>query len=410
MCDVLLLCHDVDRGVNLQGKAYSPLLDSVREDLEKRGLTCATLSHPWSKLYASKAWGSPISMNRSYFLCLLKDKVIRIFGAKKSREKHLSSVCELYVSILKKTRPSCIISIGAPAELCRAAKSINVFHVELLHGIGYAFVPWGYDKRKSEELPNGVFSLDDVSTRAFSTLGAAGVEVIKIPHPFLKRFLQKDLRNNLPIEWKLRNLKRSGSYKKEILIALQWSYAGEDGERPETKDILSNGLFPDALIDVIKETAGDIFWRFRLHPLHIRLDKYKPHIQFIEEFCVKYTNTEWRLSTSMPLPSVLSICSGTISMSSMSAYDAAYLGVPSLMLCPTLQRGSIYESYFGDLETAGYVTKAPITVSAIREWIGTVKHQQPMEVGIGDDAAWENAVNWMLGNPCLNTLMDTHHD
>ena len=29
-CDVLLFCHDADRGVTLNNKAYSPLIDSVQ--------------------------------------------------------------------------------------------------------------------------------------------------------------------------------------------------------------------------------------------------------------------------------------------------------------------------------------------------------------------------------------------
>ena len=33
-CDVLFFCHDDDRSISLNGKAYSPLIDSVREDFE----------------------------------------------------------------------------------------------------------------------------------------------------------------------------------------------------------------------------------------------------------------------------------------------------------------------------------------------------------------------------------------
>ena len=32
--EILLFCHDANRGVNFRGKAYSPLIDSLRDELE----------------------------------------------------------------------------------------------------------------------------------------------------------------------------------------------------------------------------------------------------------------------------------------------------------------------------------------------------------------------------------------
>ena len=78
-CDILFFCHDVDRSISLKGKAYSPLIDSIREDLEKRGLKCISISHPWSKLTGEKGFNSPVSINRSYLFSIfsnfLKKKV-----------------------------------------------------------------------------------------------------------------------------------------------------------------------------------------------------------------------------------------------------------------------------------------------------------------------------------------------
>jgi len=35
--DLIILCHDVDRGINLNGKAASQILDLVADQLEKKG-------------------------------------------------------------------------------------------------------------------------------------------------------------------------------------------------------------------------------------------------------------------------------------------------------------------------------------------------------------------------------------
>jgi hypothetical protein len=73
-CDVVFICSDADRGVMLCGKAYSPIVDSIRDDFEKRGLICTSLQYPWSEYFGEKGHGNPLSMNRSYLSSRLKDK------------------------------------------------------------------------------------------------------------------------------------------------------------------------------------------------------------------------------------------------------------------------------------------------------------------------------------------------
>ena len=83
-------------------------------------------------------------------------------------------------------------------------------------------------------------------------------------------------------------------------------------------------------------------------------------------------------------------------MYSMACYDVAMLGVSSLMLCPKIQSGGIYQAKFSDLECEGYVTKADLNVAAIKNWIRSAKKIQPRLSNLGDDAAWQSAVAWMV--------------
>jgi hypothetical protein len=391
--DVLLICHDVDRGVNFRGKAYSPLIDSVREDFESRGLHCLVIAHPWSWLVGRRAWGEPLSISRSFFLAYIISKINRLKLLKSNNEDFRF---RFYAGILKKSAAKLVITIGAPESLCRATQSLGVCHAELLHGIGYTNVEWDWDKRHSSALPTFVLSFDSISTATFSKLEPKGVEVLQIPHPFLKRFTAKDGINKLPQEWTSPTIKSLAAYKKIVMVALQWGYGGEfpKGYKPT----LDNELFPSELLDVIQETKNDIFWRFRFHPVQLRMKKYKKHIQFVDKLCRENSNCEWKWSSSAPVPTVLSQCQGTITMSSMSVYDAAYMGVPSLLLCPTMLPGGIGDERFVDLVNAGYVTKGAIIKKDIHQWVLSTNKMEPLAVGLDNEDAWEYAINRMLGD------------
>ena len=66
--DILLFCHDASRGLNIAGKAYSPLLDSLREEFELNGYNCQSIAHVGSRLIGDKAYGNPTSFNKKYLL------------------------------------------------------------------------------------------------------------------------------------------------------------------------------------------------------------------------------------------------------------------------------------------------------------------------------------------------------
>jgi hypothetical protein len=383
--DVLLFCHDVNRGISLNGKAYAQLLDSVRDDLEARGLICQTIAFPWAVFVGRKSYGDAISINRPYL------KSILIRGVSVKLHKFiLPSTQNVYENILIRTNAKLIITIGSPDDLCTAARSYGAFHVELLHGIGYAFLPWDWDKKDRMNLPKGVLSLDEISTQSFSPLEKHGIQVRTIPNPFVKRFINSD-KFEVPKEW-IMTYENNTKYRKQILVSLQWGYAGDSSA---FANILNNGLFYDELAEVVAENK-DILWRFRFHPVQLRQRKYNHLRKFMDDFVSKNSNCEWIESSSLPLPSVVMQCDGNISMTSMTCYEAAVFGVSSLMLCPTILPGSIYEDYFSDLVAEGYVTKAAVSREQLRTWVQVVEKMKPRHSNLYDEDAWEDAVSWML--------------
>jgi len=392
-CDIIFFCHDVDRSLFLSHCAYSPLIDSVRDEFEKRGFLCDSISLPWSVLTGKRGYGFPICINRSMFSQKVKSYLLKI-----TRLNQIFRIDNIYNKILIKTKVKLIISIGSPDDLSHAARSNKVFHVELLHGMGYTTLPWGWSDKPSEFLPQGILALDNISHETFKPLASKGIEIEMIPHPFLKRFLNADS-DEFPHEW-VPKKNNEQKWRKEILISFQWAYAGDHGPHTEYANILQNGLFYDEIEQIVKE-EDEVLFRFRFHPIQLKNAKYKSLGQFMNFFVEKYPNTEWKESSFLPYPSIVKSCSGNISMSSMSCYDAAAMGVPTLMLCPTIQHGGVHEEWYEDLVKEGYVTKNRVDKKLLQNWVQSTEKIEPRLSNLKDEGGWENAVEWLLSESGL---------
>lgn len=387
--DVLLFCHDADRPLSLRDRAFSPLIDSVRDDLQARGLTCCSIALPWSSLTKNKAHGDPASFNLAYLRFRFLSKIGKcLYKFRIDRENP-------YRKIFKITKAKLVITIGTPKDLAVAARHNQVFHVELLHGIGYTTIEWGWGELAKEYLPQGILSLDLISTETFSALSSKNINIFTIPHPFLRRFLPNRIHMQ-PLEWNP-GVKHEKKVVKRILVSLNWGYSGDHGHYVQFANIIPNGLFFDEIGELIHDNL-DIFWHFRLHPVQLVNKRYKSLLAFMDHFIAAHPNTEWREASRVPFPCIAMHCDGNIGMSSMSCYDAAAMGVPSLMLCPTIQKGGIHQDWFSDLEDEGYVTKTFVNKDRLRSWIYQVCKTNPRLSNLDDDIAWDDAVKWMLQN------------
>ena len=383
----------MDRSISLNGKAYSPLLDSVRAEFESRNLSCQSVAFFGSSLTGVKGFGEPFSINKAYVLQLIRNKLCRLLGLPKRYEGNV------FAWILDKTGAKLILTIGSPSDLVLAATEKGIFHVELLHVIGCTYLPWGWDYLPPSMLPKGVLSMDNISTKSFTPLTKKGIEVYTIPHPFLKRFIPTKF-DSLPDEWKTK-VNRDDKYYKHILVSLTWGYAGDHGPHVHLANILNNGLFFDEIGELVKKNPT-IFWRFRFHPVQVRMPRYKNLIKFMDQFIFDNPNAEWRESSRLPFPSVALRCDGNINMSSMSCYDAAASGVPSLVLCPSVQKGGIHQDLFIDLEVEGYITKTEVNQRVLEKWVQQTHKVKPRLTNLEDDGAWEDAIAWMLQKSALD--------
>ncbi len=400
-CDVLLCCHDVDRGDTINGKAYSKLIDSVFDDLKNKGWICNQFAYPPAFFVGNKAWGNPVSANRRFLLvralsvmCKLVSMISLVRNVQVINKE--PKMDELYGELLDACKPSCIIAIGSPAALCRVAKIRKIPVYELLHGIGYSYVPWGWDQEAGINLPDGILSLDAISARTFLSLTSKHIKVIKIPHPFFRRFDNKDDYQRLPSEWQVRPVWIPKNMK-IVIYSISWGYDGDHGNCTQIKDILSNGIIHEELLNVIEETKSEVFWLLRLHPVQLRSRKYNHQKQYLNHLLRNNPNCEWEKSSVLPLPLLLKYSDGHISMSSMTAYDAAFMGVKSLMLCPTLINDGINATMFADLRETGFVELCGFCFKSIKKWVlGVQRADKPFASDSSNDD-WNDAVKCMLG-------------
>lgn len=371
--DVLTFSHDADRADYLSGKAYGRILGSIEEVLELDGLEVTRVAHPYSKLVGSKAWGDPLSMNRTAFIAALRRRLFRLLGNTDS------TAIKTYRKLLASTRPKVILCIGAPSELCRVAKEKRIPLIEVLHGKGYSKVPWDWEKREINALPSGVVAFDPVSTSTFQSISPSELSVWQISDPWLSKFKTEN-QLSLPDEWKdLYTKPPSG--RPVILFSLQWGYAGDHGDYSDYEGVLTNGLIPEAVLQTIAETWDSFDWLLRMHPAQKTGRLFRKQRAFLDRVAVANPNVDWEWASSAPLPIVLSQVTHHVTMSSMTAYEAAAVNVPTLLLCPTLVGGGLYEDMFLDLVDQGVAQKRSCEKPEIIEWVdneSSIKRQHTL--------------------------------
>lgn len=378
-CDVLLICHDNDKGLTIGGKAYSPLLDSVYEELTERGLVCQALALPGSKLGYRETTNHSIVFSRNYILFRLYNKLASFCGIK---------TASVYDSIIRKTNAKVILGIGLSSELCVSAKRSGVFDVELLHGMGYTLMPKVWQEGTRDTVPSALLVLDKKSERTMKPLEASGTKVVRIPHPFLKRFA--NVLNPFHEEWRYRFPKHE--YHRVVLISLQWGYAGDHGAYECFKGLLPNGLFYEDL-ELLIQRRRDIFWKFRLHPVQLRGLMSQRSIAFMHSFSGKHVNVSWELPSSLPLPIVAQCCDAHLTMCSTSCYEVAALGLRSLVLCPTTRDEGPFADYFDDLMKEGYVTKHAFDVDFVERWVDGAALTDARSLDDDSAETWNDFIN-----------------
>jgi hypothetical protein len=395
-CDILFFCHDVDRNLKFKNKNFSPLIDTLSENLKKKGFVCQSISFPISILKSSESFNNPIVINRSFMIARFLTFLSRYFFFLKRYNKR-----NFFKKIIKNSSAKIIITIGVDEDLCYASRKENIFIIELLHFIGLTSIPKAYDwiNKDKNLLPNAVLSIDAITTKTFNFLKKKNIQIKTIPHPFLHN--TSIWKKNL--NYQNIDLKKLGffNYKTRVIITLSWVYALDCKDYSHLNNILKNELFYDGIQELV-DSEKDIFWSFRLHPLQIKLPKYSYQIKYLENFIKNKKNVEFKIISKLPLLEALNLHDCHLQMFSSTCYEAAVLGIKSLILCPSVMRGGLDQQRYNDLVKEGYAQKIYFEKKKVVNWVRNTKKIDPRGQNKKNNLIYEQCLNWILNKGNLS--------
>ena len=148
-CDILYISRDSDRPFIFDGRYYSPLIDSLRIDLQKFNFQSLSMALPYSTKIHDETFGMVLQFNLAYLIAELNDKLISILFCKQSRRYR----SEFWKKILKLTSARIVISIHPNRDLIVVCRNLNIGVYDLQHGVisgenYYSKRVWEVDSKK----------------------------------------------------------------------------------------------------------------------------------------------------------------------------------------------------------------------------------------------------------------------
>jgi hypothetical protein len=373
---ILLSCHDVDRGLARGGAFFSPILAPIGEHYARRGKQIVNLTHPVTVYRSRRVLGGAVSVNRAFILGRWAERAeVIALGRTRAQARGRARRTAMYRAVLTKLRAERVFAIEPPHELCSAARELGIPVVEAMHGMNLhpddRIITGRIERFEDRVLPSTYLAFD-ARTHATLTglLQGRSMRAVAVPHPW-----------HVEVHRERSQLRADSSeidalvarYRAAVLVSLQWGY---DRERASLSGIIPNGILHPALHDAIVSSPDDNLWLLRLHPIQIKRKRYGAHRAHVSALAQQRGNVETSLASSLPLPLLVSRTVGHITMSSGSAGEAALLGVPSLMLCPTLKPGGAHAGTFSELIETGMVTLGELDAGEILKWVAA-RAQRP---------------------------------
>lgn len=361
---VLTVAHDNDRSLIYKGKYYSPLINTMEDDLAKLDIYCISVARIISTIKGELSYGRVFSPEGRFARALVKKRLKGIFF----RGKYPFSESEerIWANILDKTGAKIVFGIQPSRELCMACHKRGIWVADVQHGVIADTHPWyGQAFRSSdpvEYLPNAFLCWDHGSYEVIDKWARdKNVKTYVIGNRWLARFLKRENDDHL-----VRDLCEAyerdnpgDPRKKTILVSLSWGNTNID-----------NRFITDGLEKTIKNTSDRFRWILRLHPNQVKGFASDEGLRFIEYFNAHLCgHAIWEAPTRAPLPVVLQGVDLHISWNSSVSIEASQIGIKTALLDPMLrgtnQRADYYEYY----RKMGLIDLISETEDRISNWI-----------------------------------------
>jgi hypothetical protein len=363
-CKILTIAHDTDRGYIVDGKYYSPLVDTIEDKLAENNLKCISIARIISSIKGDLSYANVQSPDGRFARALLVKRIKGFLFKNKYAYSNLEE--KIWTDILVNTGAQKVIGIMPSRELCVACKKRGVWVADIQHGVIAHNHPWYGKKFRSidpiEQLPNGFLVWDEGSAEVLRNwVDPSKVEVKVIGNRWLERFKNPNpadsiVNKSIEIFDKFISNKQNG--RKVILISLSWGQVG-----------LENGIMPETLINIIKKTSDKFMWLLRLHPNQLKGFATNESEQFFKLYNEKLLGfAEWEIPSYSPLPSVLKYIDLHIAWNSSVVMEAAQFGVRSAALDPRL-RGEFINDYYDFYKRNGYIDFIENDEEILINWI-----------------------------------------
>ncbi len=343
---IIGFCGDWDKSQKTKGKAFAPFLEPFLAAVTQHQIL--RINRENSKINYWRTWKISIPLN--FFTRWIQSK-----KRKNVRFWHL---------VFRLLRPRCVFAIEPTPEMCYLAQKYKTKLVEILHfyGLDSSDPKYGlaFEKRQHRLFRpeyNVVFDEKSYQTRKEIDHLHGSKSFLCKPLIFLPQIPKNQVRP-------------------QILYTCQWGY---DGEYPFLNGILKNGFIPEVILETIKKDES-IKWLIKLHPVQIQSPKKSKYISILQDSLGKEKNWQWQKPSSHSIWENLSQVDLHVTMSSATVYEAAFVGINSLALCPSLLSGGIYQNHYSELVEKGYLEKINLKTTGLKQKVdlGIKKKPKPL--------------------------------
>ncbi len=361
---VLTVAHDTDRSYLHNGQWYSPLIDTIEDDLRAQGVSCVSVARVISEIKGDKAYGYVVSPEGGFARALLGKRLKGLL--QRGRYPFSWQERAIWHDILQATGARFALAIQPSREMCSACHELGVWVADVQHGVIGQAHPWyGASFRRDdppEQLPSAFLVWDEDSAdviRSWAQPGGPAAHIIG--NRWLARFGKAALDDAL-VQSALQRFSAAmppATGKPSILVTLSWGATD-----------IPNGFVADALCEVMRRTSSQYRWLIRLHPNQINGFATQEGERFPDFYDRELKgHADWQAATRAPLPAVLRKTDLHICWNSSSCIEAAMLGIRSALLDPQLREGARWADYYASYRASGMVEVIDPTEAAIMSWI-----------------------------------------
>lgn len=315
--DVLFFSSDLDRSVVLDGLAFGKIMGPFQSLFETEGYSALSVGSPGDRKVGRLASASTISISRLFIPAAVEDLLrntwrsafgLVILNRFAARER-------AYVRLFRTLEPKFIFALNSTPEMCLAARRLRIPIVEVLHSRGHGYIPKVWQTRSNSDYPDGIIAYNGLSTEVFKQL----LPVLQVPN-FRIEFEQSLARRFLKVQ-PPPFAQSVSPYRTVVLFTA--SYFHEDGSWP-------SGL-PEALVELVSEDQ-DIFLLVRMHPVMLTKPSFAKARKGLQKLIENCPNCDLQWASKAPLYAVLQVATIHFTFDSMSAYEAADIGMISLAI------------------------------------------------------------------------------